>query len=102
MPESPGGPPPQNYELSLEERGAQLERFSRQVERDQFWDTCRTLLTCGAWSVAGALGMGFSFASTDERWAPVLFWLSLGGGYAGVAISLLSAYRRSLERTGEW
>jgi hypothetical protein len=102
VPESPQGPPPPDYELSLEERGAQLERYSLDVDREQFWDTCRTLLTCVGWSVAGAVGMGFSVASTDERWAPVLFWLGLAAGYAGVSITLLSAYRRSLERTGDW
>jgi hypothetical protein len=102
VPELPEGPPPPDYEMSLEERGAQLAQYSREIEREQFWDTCRTLLACVAWSVSGAVGMGFSFASTDLRWAPVLFWGSLGVGYGGVAVALLSAYRRSLDRTGEW
>jgi hypothetical protein len=101
VPESPQGPLPPDYRLSPEERGAQLERFSREIEREQFWDTCRTLLTCAAWSVAGAVAMGFSVASTDERLAPVVFWGSLATSYAGIAVALLSAYRRSLDRTGE-
>lgn len=101
MPEHPHGPAASDYTMSLAERGAQLERLSREIDREQRWDTARTLLTCGAWSVASAIAMGWSFSSTDAVWAPVIFWGAMTAGNAGIWIALIGAYRRHLERTGE-
>jgi len=101
VPDLPLAPPPPDYRLCLEERGKQLARFSREIEREMFWDTVRTLGACLAWSAAGAIAMGFSFASSDERWAPVIFWGALSVSYSGIAYALLSAYQRQLQRTGD-
>jgi hypothetical protein len=101
VPEQAHGPPPLNRDLTPEERGAQLAQFAREIEHEQFWDTARTLIACVGWSAAGAVGMGCSFASSDARWAPVLFWAALTASYTGISVSLLGAYRRYLERTGE-
>lgn len=89
-------------EPTPEERGAQLERFCREIERESRRDTWRTLGLCFLWSVGGVLAMGWSFSSSDSRIAPVVFWGALTLAYAGIAHALLSAFRRELERTGEW
>jgi hypothetical protein len=89
-------------EPTPQERGAQLEAFCRAIEREQFWDTARTLLACAFWSVSGVLAMAWSFSSTDERLAPVVFWGALVVSYSGIAFALIGAWRRQLERTGEW
>ncbi len=83
-------------------RGAQLEALSRQIERETRRDTLRTLLVCVLCSAIGALGMGIAVASTDAVWAPVIFSGAMLFGYGGVAVALLRAYRRHLERTGDW
>ncbi len=101
MSESSQSPPPINYDLSLQERGRQLAAYSREVDRETMRDTCWTLGACIAWSTGGALAMGWSFASTDERWAPVVFWGALTASYTGISYALISAFRRHLERTGE-
>ncbi len=85
-----------------EERGTELERRCREIERAHRRDVLRTLGACLGWSALGALGMGASFASTDQRLAPVLFMGSMLAGYAGAAFTLLGAYRRYLEREGDW
>lgn len=89
-------------EPTPEERGAELERFCREIERERLRDWMRTLAQCVLWSVGGALAMGWSVASTDERLAPVVFYAALTFSYAGIAHALLRAYRRHLVRTGEW
>ena len=89
-------------ELTPEERGAELKAFCRAIDREQSWDTARTIGACVLWSVSGVLGMARSFASTDQRWAPVVFWSALLMSYTGIALSLIGAWRRQLERTGEW
>lgn len=101
MPEHVHGPPPLDRDLSPEERGAQLARFAREIEQEQFRDTARTLIACIGWSAAGALGMGWSFASSDADWAPVVFWGALTASYTGLSVALLGAYKRYLDRTGE-
>jgi hypothetical protein len=89
-------------EPTPQERGAQLAAFCRAIEREQFWDAARTLGACAVWSVSGLLAMAWSFSSTDERLAPVVFWGALVAGYTGIASALLGAWRRHLERAGEW
>ena len=88
-------------EPTPEERGAELKAFCRAIDREQFWDTARTLGACVLWSVGGVGGMAWSFSSTDSRWAPVVFWSALLAGYSAIAFSLIGAWRRQLERTGE-
>lgn len=86
--------------LTPEERGAQAEAFSREADREDFWDTVRTLGECLMWCVVGLALMSWAVATTNEVWAPVLFWGGLAVGNGGVLISLVGAYARSGERNG--
>ena len=86
--------------LTPAERGAQLERFSRESDREQSRDTIRTLASCAVYSAAGILGLSWAVASRDEAMARVIFWMSLAVANAGILITLIAAYARSVERTG--
>ena len=99
----PGSSPraaPQVRLLTPEERGAQAEAFSREADREQFWDTVRTLGECLMWCVVGLALMSWSVATTNAVWAPVLFWGGLALGNGGVLIALVGAYARLGERNG--
>lgn len=97
--ESPGSDAPVRLPTP-EERAAQLESICREAAREQFWDTLRTTGACVAYSMLGILGLSWSVASTNVEWARVAFWLSLSVANGGIAVTLIGAYLRSVERTG--
>lgn len=99
-PERPPRATPKVRLLTPEERGAQAEAFSREADREDFWDTVRTLGECFLWCVVGLALMSWSVATTNEVWAPVLFWGGLATGNGGVLIALVGAYARTGERNG--
>jgi fatty acid desaturase len=102
MPEHPAAEVPLSRQLTPEERGAQLEAFSREVEREILWDRIRTIAACFAWCAAGVAGMSVSVASTDGRSAPIIFWGSLAISFSGIMVALHGAMRREERRNGGW
>jgi hypothetical protein len=86
--------------LTPEERGAQLEAFCREIEREARWDAARTILTCFAWSAIGVLGMALSVRSSDARLAPIVFWGALAVCNGGILLALHGFYVRGGQREG--
>jgi hypothetical protein len=102
MPERPSSQLPLRPEKTPAERGAELEAFSREVEREILWDRVRTICSCILSSAIGSVGMGAAVASTDLRVAPVIFWGSFAVGMGGVMFSLIGAMWREERRNGGW
>lgn len=102
MPEQPSAAVPLDRQMTPEERGAQLEAFSREVEREIRWDRVRTIGACFGWCAAGVAGMSISVASTSARYAPVIFWGSLALSFSGIIVALHGAMRRDEKRNGGW
>lgn len=102
MPEHPSSALPQSLRLSPEERAAQLEAFSREVEREILWDRVRTIAWCFFWCAMGVAGMSLSVASTNPRTAPIMFWGSLAASASGILLALHAAMRRDERRNGGW
>ncbi|HVH38600.1 MAG TPA: hypothetical protein VM764_01120 [Gemmatimonadaceae bacterium] len=102
MPEQPASSLSLSRQVTPEARGAELEAFSRAVEREAFWDAVRTISACFSWCIIGVAGMSWSVASTDGRWAPVVFWGALAVCNTGILFALHGAMRRSVRRNGEW
>ncbi len=81
----------------------QRRRFSehREAGRDTLRDYLRTGIQCIAWCLLGLALIGWSFNSTDDRYAKAIFWAGLGVGNAGIIFSILGLYRRG-EAGGDW
>lgn len=89
-------------EPTPEERGRALEAACRAIEHEHRRDTVVTLGLCALFCVGGVLAMAWSVASTDARLARIVFWGALTLSNAGIALTLLEAYRRRMEREGDW
>lgn len=93
------GPPPLNRDLTPEERGAQLAQFTREVEHEQFWDTAR-MIACISSEHHRRARDGLLLRLKRCAVSSVV-WAALDRGLRRISVSLLRAYRRYLERTGE-
>jgi hypothetical protein len=90
----------------LEELERKREQESVEAAAATRWQLVRTALMCVFWCAVGAVIMGYSFhvyAVTQRQWAIAngAFYLGLIVGTAGPVFTLLSAYRRGVER-GDW
>jgi fatty acid desaturase len=90
--------------MSADERQARVERYARsesEARRDTRRDMLRTLGVIAFWSACGLALIGMALHVSDATIGRA-FWL---GGHivwiAGVAATLLSAYRRG-EQRGDW
>lgn len=83
-----------------EERGRELERISREYSRDRVRRTIATLGVCFLSTAVGVAGMSWAVSTTNDIFAPVVFWGALLAGYAGNAFALLAAYADSVRRDG--
>jgi hypothetical protein len=81
----------------------QRRRFAehREAERDKRWDYVRTALHCWGWCLLGLVLIGWSFHTTDDRFARIAFLAGLGVGNTGIIFSILALYRRG-ESRGDW
>jgi hypothetical protein len=90
--------------MSPEERQARVERHARserEARRDTRREMLRTVAIISFWTVCGLAFLGFALHVGDATTGRAL-WL---GGHivwiAGVAATLLAAYRRG-EQRGDW
>jgi hypothetical protein len=88
-------------EVTPDERAQQLAEHCRRVEAAERRLYVGAAVLCLLWSVAGVAAMAWSVSTRNVLWAPVAFWCGLGGGYAGVLITLAETYRRALVADGE-
>ena len=79
------------------------ERFKAQREIERFYrgEFLRVALQCIGSSFAGVWLILLSFHMTDPMLAQIPFWGGMLLGYAGISLSLISAYNRGTER-GDW
>lgn len=90
-----------NLQDELDRIGAERLAAERDVERAARRSIWLALLGCAASCAAGMLILGFAFWTKDRQLGMVFFWSGLLLGYAGMAYSLLSAYRTG-EKRGDW
>ncbi len=93
--------PTPRLQAELERIGAERLAAQREVERAARRGVWLALLGCVASCAAGMLILAFAFLTKDRQLGFVFFWSGLTLGYAGMAYSLLSAYRRG-EARGDW
>lgn len=84
-----------------DEQIVQHERDERAARRDYWRDMGRTAVHLALSVAAGLALIGWSFHSTDETVAPLLWLAGQGIWLCGVLWSLLAAYRRGHAR-GDW
>ncbi|HWL39247.1 MAG TPA: hypothetical protein VNO75_03335 [Gemmatimonadaceae bacterium] len=84
--------------MTLEERALELE----QIERDDRADRRAAFLRDGAeyllWFVSGLLLMGWSFHTTDTRYAELAFWGGMLVGDGGMLLVLVRRHRRAVHK----
>ncbi len=85
----------------LEEMGRTREAAELEAERVRRRDMVCTGVMCVVWMVIGLYLVGFSMHTTDDRYARPAFYAGVIVGNAGIAFTLLRAYRRGEER-GDW
>ena len=85
----------------LEEMARIREAAELEAERVRRRDTVRTGALCVTWMLIGLYLLGFSTHTTDEGYARPAFYAGVIIGNAGIAFTLLRAYRRGEER-GDW
>ena len=82
----------------LEEFGRKRREESRLADRDRILDLTFTVLRCWFWAAAGLACIAWSLHTTLMWLGKAAFWTGLGMGNAGIAFSLLGAYRRGERR----
>jgi hypothetical protein len=85
----------------IEEMIRAREVAELEAERVRRWDLIRTGALCVAWMLFGLYLLGFSFHTTDDRYARPAFYAGVIVGNAGIVFTLLRAYRRG-EQRGDW
>jgi uncharacterized ion transporter superfamily protein YfcC len=85
----------------LDRMGREREVTELEAERARRREMIRTGALCVAWMVVGLYLLGWSFHTTDGRYAWLAFYGGLIIGNAGIVFTLLEAYRRGEER-GDW
>lgn len=84
-----------------DEQIAQHERDERAARRDYWRDMGRTAVHLALSVTVGLALLGWSWHSTDEALAPLLWRIGQLTWVGGVLWSLLAAYRRGHAR-GDW
>ena len=89
-------------------RKAEYERIGREREEAEresrsiaLRDLLRASLQCGGFCVLGLAIMFWAFHVNDLLLGRVFFWGGLVAGYTGMSYTILSAYRRGVQR-GDW
>ena len=90
-----------NLQDELDRIGAERLAAEREAERAARRGIWLALLGCVASCALGMLVLSVAFWTSDRQLGMVFFWSGLLLGYAGMAYSLLSAYR-SGEKRGDW
>jgi hypothetical protein len=85
----------------LEQMGRAREAAEREADRDRRRDMIRTGAACVMWTLLGLFLLGWSFHTTDARYARPAFYGGVIIGNAGIVSTLLRAYRRG-EQRGDW
>jgi hypothetical protein len=85
----------------LEEMARARENAEIEAERVLRRDLIRTAASCVAWMLIGLYLLGWSFHTTDDRYARLAFYAGIAVGNAGIVFTLLRAYRRG-EQRGDW
>jgi hypothetical protein len=85
--------------LNPEERALELEQFEKELRRQTRFLYLRFGFEYVVWFIAGIFLLGWSFHTTDSRYAGLAFWGGMGLGDAGMLWTLIRA-RRESERLG--
>ncbi len=80
------------------ERASELERECARHESEDRREAIRVAAGCFAWTMFGMAMMGWSFSMDDFETASVVFAAGSTLGSIGVLITLVMAWRRSLNR----
>ena len=88
---------PERYE-KLIAQGAIAHRAAR---RDTLRDLLRAIGHIAFWVVCGLVLFAWAFHVTDRSIGMILWWAAHAVWIAGVAFSVLAAYRRG-EKRGDW
>jgi hypothetical protein len=83
---------------ALEKRSEELARSEREAERDHRRAIAATLAGCVFWLAIGLLLIGWSIATTSERYARAAFLSGIVVGNAGMLYTLARAYIKAEER----
>jgi hypothetical protein len=81
--------------------GREREEAERESRRIALRDLLRASLQCAGFCVLGLAIMFFAFHVNELLLGRVFFWGGLVVGYAGMSYTILSAYRRGIQR-GDW
>ena len=81
--------------------GRERAEAEREARRETWRDLARTLLAVVGWCGLGLAIMFFAWYVNDRVLGKAFLWGGMGVGYAGMAYTLLAAYRRG-ERRGDW
>jgi uncharacterized ion transporter superfamily protein YfcC len=82
----------------LDEMARVREAAEIEAERIRRRDLIRTAALCVLWMLFGLYLLGWSFHTTDERYARAAFYAGIILGNGGIAFTLLRAQRRREER----
>jgi hypothetical protein len=85
----------------LEEMARSREAAEIEAERIRRRELILTALWCVVWSMLGLFLLGWSFHTSDDRYARPAFYGGIIVGNAGIIFTLLRAYRRG-EQRGDW
>lgn len=89
----------QRRPLTLEERAIELEQLERELKKQKRFLYLRYGFEYAVWLVAGLFLLGWSFHTTDSRYANLAFWGGMGLGDAGMLWTLVRA-RNEAEKIG--
>ena len=84
-----------------DERAARALSEQRADARDKLRAFVLAALGCIFWCAAGLALIGWSFHTTDDRWAHPAFLTGLIVGYSGIFVTLARFYLHG-ERVGWW
>jgi hypothetical protein len=85
----------------LEEMARVREAAEIEAERARRRELGLAALWCVVWSLLGLFLLGWSFHTSDDRYARPAFYGGIIVGNAGIIFTLLRAYRRG-EQRGDW
>lgn len=88
---------PERYEKLI----AQSEIARRAARRDTLRDLLRAMGHIAFWVVCGLVLFAWAFHVTDRATGMIFWWAAHAVWIAGVAFSVLAAYRRG-EKRGDW
>jgi len=81
--------------------GAERALAERESRRIMWRELLLTMLKIVAWCLLGLFIMFWGFAVNDLQIGKAFYWGGQAVGYAGIAYTIFSAYKRGEER-GDW